>query len=63
VTSLVEVRSDGSQSRYVSTGVDCVLIRPVNEPLRTIGGYFVLSPEQAEDLVVALHHWLEDVER
>jgi len=28
-----------------------------------VGGYVVLSPEEAESLCVQLHHWLEGVAR
>ena len=59
----MEVRLSGTQERYLNTEAEQVLIRPSEHPLRTVGGYVVLSPEEAESLCVQLHHWLEGVAR
>ena len=60
---MFEIRSGISQSRYVNSHANDVLIRLSDAPrLRTIGGYLVLSPEQAEALSYELHHWLETEE-
>ncbi len=58
---MYEVRVSGSQERYLNTYPGDVLIRPLRRPLRTVGGYVVLSPEEAESLRSELHHWLEGV--
>lgn len=58
---MIEVRASGSQERYLNTYPGDVLIRPLRGPLRIVGGYVVLSPEEAESLCSELHHWLEGV--
>jgi hypothetical protein len=60
---MFEIRSGVAQSRYVNASANDVLIRLSAAPhLTTIGGYLVLSPEQAESLSIELHHWLETKE-
>lgn len=55
-----EIMQNPPASRYMRANKEDVLIRPVNRPMRTISGYFVVSPEEAESLVRELHHWLEN---
>jgi hypothetical protein len=53
------IKKGGVNERYVrATGGD-VLIRP-SSGIRTLGGYLVLRPDEAELLVQQLHHWLEN---
>lgn len=56
---MFDIRTNTNE-RYVRASSDQILLKPVPGPMRTIGGYLVLSPEQAAGLVKELHHWLED---
>ena len=55
---MFDIKHGGVHSSYVRAQEGSVLIKPKG-PVRTIAGYLVLSPEQAESLVKELHHWLE----
>ena len=57
---MFEIVSSVSDSSYMRVNKDEVFIRPSDRPMRTVGGYFVLSPDQARGLVNQLHHWLEN---
>jgi hypothetical protein len=54
-----DIRAGGDESHYLRSDVGTVLVKPT-AVTRTIAGYLVLSPEQAESLVRELHHWLEN---
>ena len=54
-----DIRAGGESSQYVRAQSGTVLVKPT-EVLRSVAGYLVLSPEQAESLVQELHHWLEN---
>ncbi len=54
-----DIRAGGESSHYLRSAVGTVLLKPTGV-VRTVAGYLVLSPEQAESLVQELHHWLEN---
>jgi hypothetical protein len=55
-----EIRAGGKASRYSRSDRGTVLVKLTDEPTRTIAGYLVLRPEQAESLVIEMHHWLDN---
>ena len=58
---MFDIKGGGDNSdRYVKADAGTVLVRPKGRPARTVAGYLVLSPVEAESLVQELHHWLEN---
>jgi hypothetical protein len=58
---MFKIKAGGDDShRYVKAEAGTVLVRPSGRPTRTVAGYLVLSPVEAEALVQELHHWLEN---
>jgi hypothetical protein len=53
------IKPGGENERYLQSTKGCVLFTP-SSGLRTVGGYLVLRPDEAESLVRELHHWLEN---